>query len=223
MQRRRVNSPGQCHRHQAQGEAQRHQHQQLKPQGRVHDQDQLAQHQPQVRGDHIAAEHHATLLGIGLLVEPALDDHVLAHHPEADNHPQHDPGRQPVHQAMAQHCRPDNPGAGRIGADVADTSDQPVADLATQHQAEIVGGHQRTDPEAVHMVGGQAQGQVSTQEARADQHHQRGEIKRSKRFPDLAHRRSERLLEVSKGYLLKIARMRRFVMPGPRGHAAPRA
>ena len=50
-------------------------------------QDQLAKHQAQVGGDHVAAEHRATLLGIGLFVEPALDDHVLAHHAEADHHP----------------------------------------------------------------------------------------------------------------------------------------
>jgi hypothetical protein len=42
-----------------------------------------------------------------------------------------------------------------------DPRDQPVADLAAQHQAEIVGRHQRTDPEPVDIVSGQTQGQIS--------------------------------------------------------------
>ncbi|MNI05392.1 hypothetical protein D3C73_583430 [compost metagenome] len=195
-----MNAPGQGHGYQAQREAQGDQHQQFKPQPWVHDQNQLPQHQPQVRSDHVAAEDHAALIGIGLFIEPALDHHVLAHHAEADDHPQKQPGRQPVHQAMAEHRRANDPGTRRIGPDMPDPGNQPVTDLAPQHQAEIVGSHQRTDPQTVDMVGSQAQRQVSTQQARADQHHQRGEIQCSKGFPDLAHRRSERLLAVRIGY-----------------------
>ncbi|MNX88654.1 hypothetical protein D3C86_1206320 [compost metagenome] len=200
MQGCRVNPSGQRHRHQAQGETQGDQHQQFQPQRRMHDQNQLPHHQAQVRGDHVTAEYQPALIGIGLFIEPALDHHVLAHHAEADDHPQEQPGRQPIGQAMTQHRRADNPGTGRVGPDMPDPGNQPVTDLAPQHQAEVVGGHQSTDPQAVDMVGRQAQAQVSTQQARADQHHQRGEIQRSKGFPDLAHRRSERLLAVRIGY-----------------------
>ncbi|MNP20310.1 hypothetical protein D3C76_1128760 [compost metagenome] len=80
----RVDAPGEGHGYQAQ---------QLQAQLRVHHQDQLPQHQPQVGGDHIAAEHRATLLGLGLLVEPAFDDHVLTHHSQANDDPQEQPGR----------------------------------------------------------------------------------------------------------------------------------
>ncbi|MNN61745.1 hypothetical protein D3C81_1769970 [compost metagenome] len=131
----------------------------------MHHQDQLAEHQAQVRGDHVAAEHRATVLGVGLFIEPALDDHVLAHHPQADHHPQPDPSRQPVGHAMAEHRRADDARAGRIGADVPYPADQPVADLAAHGQAEVVGRHQRTDPQTVDMIGRQAQCQVSTEQA----------------------------------------------------------
>ncbi|MNV62782.1 hypothetical protein D3C71_1553430 [compost metagenome] len=96
MQRRRVNASRQGYRHQTQGEAQRDQHQQLKAQARMHDQNQLPQYQAQVGSDHVAAEHQSALLGIRLLVEPAFDDHVLAHHAETDDHPQEQPRRQPI-------------------------------------------------------------------------------------------------------------------------------
>ena len=43
--------------------------------------------------------------------------------------------------------------AGRIGLSVGD---QAVADLAAQYQAGIVGRHQRTDPQAVDVIGRQA-------------------------------------------------------------------
>jgi len=93
MQGCRVNPPGQGHWHQTQGKTQGDQHQQLQPQRRVHDQNQLPQHQAQVRSDHVTAEHHAALIGIGLLIEPALDDHVLAHHAQTHYDPQEQPGR----------------------------------------------------------------------------------------------------------------------------------
>ena len=182
----------------------------------MHHQDQLPQHQAKVGRNHIAAEHYATLLGIRLLVKPAFDDHVLAHHPQAHDDPQHDPGRQPVDQAMAQHRRADDPGTGGIRTDMPDPGDQAVADLAAQYQAGIVGRHQRTDPQAVDVVGRQAQGQVRTEQAGADQHHQGGEIKGSKRFPDLAHRRSERLLAVR-------VRATGMIVPGVGSGQAPGA
>ncbi|MNL53490.1 hypothetical protein D3C87_1767410 [compost metagenome] len=128
----------------------------------MHDQNQLTQHQAQVGSDHVTAEHQTALLGLGLLVEPAFDDHVLAHHAKADDDPQKQPRGQPVHQAMAKHRRTDDPGTRRIGSNMPDPGNQPMADLATQHQAEIVGCHQRTDPQAVDVIGRQAQGQVST-------------------------------------------------------------
>ncbi|MNZ76856.1 hypothetical protein D3C78_953780 [compost metagenome] len=163
VQGRRVNAPGQGHRHQAQGKTQRHQHQQLRPQGRVHDQNQLTQHQAQVGGDHIAAEHHAALLGVSLLVQPALDDHVLAHHAQPHDHPQHQPGREPVDQPVTEHRRADDPRTGRISPDMPDPGNQPVTDFSAQHQAEIVGGHQCTNPQTVDMVRGEAQRQVGTE------------------------------------------------------------
>ncbi len=146
MQRCRVNSPGHGHRHQTQREAQCDQHQQFQPKGRVHNQDQLPQHQAQVGSDHITAEHDATLLGFRLLIQPALDDHVLAHHAQAHDHPQEQPGGQPIDQPMTQHRRTDDPGTGGISADMPDPRNQPMADFASQHQAEVVGSHQRTHP-----------------------------------------------------------------------------
>ncbi|MNO94730.1 hypothetical protein D3C76_863570 [compost metagenome] len=160
-----MNAPGHRHRHQAQGEAHGDQHQQFRAELGVHHQNQLAEHQPQVRGDHVATEYRTAVLGIGLFVEPAFDDHVLAHHPQADHHPQPDPGRQPIGHAMAEHRRADDTGAGGIRANVPYPADQPVADLAAHGQAEVVGRHQRTDPQAVDMVGRQAQCQVGTEQA----------------------------------------------------------
>ena len=192
----RVNASSHRHRDQAQREAQRHEHQQLKPKMGMHDQDQLAQHQPKVGRNHVAAEHYTALLGIRLLVEPTLDDHVLAHHPQAHDHPQHNPGWQPINQTVTQHCCADDPRAGGVGTNMPDPGNQAVPELAAQHQAKIVGSHQCTHPQAVDIVCCQAQSQISTKQAGADQHHQGGEIKGSKRFPDLAHRRSERLLAV---------------------------
>ncbi|MNT27022.1 hypothetical protein D3C72_1626310 [compost metagenome] len=161
MQWRRVNPPRQCHGHQTQGETQRDQHQQFQPQARMHDQNQLAEDQAQVRSDHVAAEHQATLIGVRLFVEPALDHHVLAHHAQTDDGPQHQPRRQPIDQTVAKHRRPDDPGTGRISTDVPDPGNQSVTDLAAQHQTEIVGRHQRADPEAVDIVSGQTQCQIS--------------------------------------------------------------
>ena len=182
-----MNTPGHRHGHQAQGKAHRHQHQQLRAELRVHHQNQLAKHQPQIRGNHVTAEHRAPVFHIGLLVEPALDDHVLAHHPQADDHAQPYPGRQPAGQAMTEHRGADDTGTGGIGAYVPYPPDQPVANLATNRQAKVVGRHQRTHPQAVDMVGRQAQGQVGAEQARADQHHQRGEIQRLKRLPYISH------------------------------------
>ena len=96
VQRRRVDASGHGHGHQAQGKAQRHQHEQFKAQLRVDDQNQLPEHQAQIRGNHIQAEHHAALLGVGLLVKPAFDDHVLAHHAQTHDNPEQQPDRQPV-------------------------------------------------------------------------------------------------------------------------------
>ncbi|MNT60308.1 hypothetical protein D3C72_1978820 [compost metagenome] len=96
---------------------------------------------------------------------------------------------------MPEHRRTDDPGTGGIGTDMANPGNQPVTDLAAQGQTEIVGRHERTDPEAVDMIGSQAQGQVSTQQAGTNQHHQRSEIQRAKRLPDLSHQRPERPLE----------------------------
>ena len=147
----------------------------------------LAEYQTQVGSDHVQTEHHPTLLGISLLVEPAFDDHVLAHHAQTDDHPQQQPYRQPVRQAVAQYCCPDDTGAGGIGPDMTDTGNQPVTDLAAQHQTKIVGRHQCADPQAVDIVGSQAQGKIGAQKPRADQHHQRSKIQGAKRLPDLVH------------------------------------
>ena len=187
MQRRRVNAPGHGYRYQAQGKTQGHNHQQLKTELRVNRQDQLPKHQAQIGGDHVKAEHHAALPGFGLFVKPAFDDHVLAHHAQTNDHPQQQPDRQPVRQPVTQHRRPDDTGTRGVGTNMPDPGNQPVANLASQHQAKVVGRHQRTDPQAVDIVGGQAQGQISTQQAGADQHHQRGKIQRSKGLPDLVH------------------------------------
>ncbi|MNV74806.1 hypothetical protein D3C71_1680570 [compost metagenome] len=89
---------------------------------------------------------------------------------------------------MAEHRRADDAGASGIGANVPYPANQPVADLAAYRQAKVVGRHQGTHPQAVDMIGCQAQGQVGTEQARADQHHQRGEIQRLKRLPDISHR-----------------------------------
>jgi len=182
-----VDAPGHRHRHQAQGEAHGHQHQQFRAQLRVHHQDQLAKHQAKVGRNHVATEHRPSVLGLGLLIEPAFDDHVLAHHPQADDHPQPDPHRQPAGHAMPQHGRADDASARGVGPDVPYPADQAVADLAAHGQAEVVGGHQGTDPQAVDMIGRQAQRQVGTEQARADQHHQGGEIQRLKGLPDVSH------------------------------------
>ena len=113
---------------------------------RVNHQNQLPEHQPQVRGDHVQAEHHAALFGVGLLVKPALDDHVLAHHAKADDQTQQQPDRQPVGQPVTQHRRADDPGASGVRPDMPHAGNQPVPKLAAQHQAKIVGRHQGTDP-----------------------------------------------------------------------------
>lgn len=86
-----MNRPGHGDGHRAQCETQRYQHQQLRPQLRVNHQHQLTQYQPRVGCNHVAAEDHAALFGGRLLVQPALDDHVLAHHAQTDDHPQHQP------------------------------------------------------------------------------------------------------------------------------------
>ncbi len=183
-----MDAAGHGHWHQAQGEAHRDQHQQLKPQLRVHHQYQLTQHQAQVGRDHVPTEYRAPVLHVRLLVEPAFDDHVLTHHAQAHDHPQPDPGRQPVGQAMPKHGGADDPGAGGIGAYMPYSADEPVADLAAHGKAEVVGRHQGTDPQAIDVVGSQAQRQVGTEQARADQHHQCSEIQRLKRLPDSAHK-----------------------------------
>ncbi|MNV62783.1 hypothetical protein D3C71_1553440 [compost metagenome] len=66
---------------------------------------------------------------------------------------------------MPQHRRTDDPGTSGIRSNMPDPGNQPMADLAAQHKAEIVGGHQRTDPQAIDVIGSQAQCQVSTQQA----------------------------------------------------------
>ncbi|MNF62085.1 hypothetical protein D3C84_437560 [compost metagenome] len=96
---------------------------------------------------------------------------------------------------MAEHGRTDDTRAGDVGTDVPDPCDQTVADLAAQGQAKVIRRHQGADPQAIGFIRRQAQGQVSTQQARPDQHHQRREVQRTKRFPDFSHRRSVRLLE----------------------------
>ena len=174
----RVQAPGQRHRHQAQREAQRHQHQQLQPQRRVYDQSQLAKDQSQIGGRHVATEHQAPLLGFGLLVEPTLDDHVLAHHAQAHQHAQEQPERQPLHQSVAEHRCGNHPRAGHVGTDVPYPTDQPMPQLATQHQAEIVGRHQCSDPQTIHGIG-QTQGQIGTEQTGTEQHQQSGKVQRA--------------------------------------------
>ncbi|MNJ53300.1 hypothetical protein D3C77_486840 [compost metagenome] len=89
----------------------------------------------------------------GLLVEPAFHHHIQAHHAQADQQPQYQPDGQPVDQAMAEHRRAHPAGAGRIGADVPDPGNQVVADLAAQHQPQVIGRHQRAHPQAIHHLG----------------------------------------------------------------------
>ncbi|MNM88297.1 hypothetical protein D3C81_1005070 [compost metagenome] len=181
LQRRRVqwcgvNLVGDRHRHQAQGEAHGDHHRHFLPQPRMHHQHQLAEHQAEVGRHHVAGEHRAALAGVRLLVEPALDDHVLAHHPQADQHAQQQPHRQPGDQADTQHRCGDHAAAGDVGADVPDPGDQPVADLAAEHQAAVVGRHHAADPQSVDLALGEEQSQVGTEQTGAGQHHQGGEV-----------------------------------------------
>ncbi|MNP72821.1 hypothetical protein D3C76_1694450 [compost metagenome] len=52
---------------------------------------------------------------------------------------------------MSQHRRGNNAGAGNVSADMADTSNQKMADLAADHQTDVVGGNNRADQRAGHV------------------------------------------------------------------------
>ena len=176
----RVHAPGHGQRDQARGEADGDQQQRLVVEGRAQRQQALAEHQAKVDGDHVAGEHLAALVALGLLVEPALDHHVLVHHHRAGDEAQQQPDFQLIDQGMQQHGHGGNPGASHVGTDMAEAGDQLVSEFSTADQAEIVGRHQPADPQVACAFLGQAQADVGGEQAGAGQHEQGGGVERGK-------------------------------------------
>ncbi|MNN50329.1 hypothetical protein D3C81_1649090 [compost metagenome] len=174
-----MDAAGGRHRHQAQREAQRHHQQRFQTEAGAQHQHQLTERKAQVAGRHVDREHPAALARLGLLVEPALHHHELAHHAQTDEKAQRQPGADPLEQTMGDHRGGHHPAGGDIGAHVADLGDQPMTELAAQHQPGVVGGHQPAGLTG-RARGGQTQGQVGGQQAGAEQHQQGGGVQRGK-------------------------------------------
>lgn len=66
-------------------------------------------------------------------------------------------GGNELRQAVPQHRSGNDAGAGHVGADMPDAGDQKVADLATDHQPDVVGGDDGADQRAADVDGGQPQ------------------------------------------------------------------
>ena len=115
-------------------------------------------------------------MGLGLLVEPTLEHHVLAHHRHADNDPQHKPDLHVVRHGVPKDRSGHHAGAGHKRADMSHLGYQPVPDRGAAHQTDVITGHQQTDPYLVDALGRQAQAEVGTQQATANQHQQGGKI-----------------------------------------------
>src|SRR5690606_31789132 len=131
---------------------------------------QLPQPQTEEGHQHIAGKYPSPLMGFGLLVQPAFQHHVLAHHGHAHQPAQYQPDLNAGGQRVAEHGGGDHSGAGDEGANVPDPGNQPVPDRGAHDQPNVIGGHQDTDPDFAHIGGGQAKSEVGTEQPAAEQH-----------------------------------------------------
>ena len=201
----RVQAPRQRHRDQAEHAADRHEHQRSGIQFREQANRQLAQYGAQTGRDHVEAEHRPPRGILGLLVEPAFNGDEQADHGDARDKTQRQPDPQIVDQDQCEHGDGDQRRAGRIGADVAHADDQPVSHPGAQHQAQVIRGDHRPDPDLGDGQRCQPQAQVRIEEPGTEQQDQGRQVKGKECADRLGHAEFRSGAPPASGFALKQA------------------
>ena len=88
---------------------------------------------------------------------------------------------------MAQHRRANDPGTGRVSANMPDLRNQAAPHPTAQHHAQGIGGHQGTTGGFAGPRIVQAQRQVGHQHHRSQLHHRAGQIQRAEGLRQSKH------------------------------------